>query len=133
MKSPIAIVLAAALLFPVAARAGDLCVDIDGEFVVLQGYKPPKPGKCKPFKGAYAVNTPGAIDGSACTSSAGNTFRLAYTLLVASGNYSAYVNLPYPSLTGGSFTMIRAVNGNSVSTFSGASSAIECPTKYPIP
>jgi hypothetical protein len=134
MKSPIAAaVLAATLIVPGAVVASDLCVDIDGDYVVLQSYKPPKPGKCKPFKGAYSNNNAGAIDGSACTNSAGNTLRIVYTLLANSGNYSAYVNLPYPSLTGGSFTIVRAVNGNSVSTFSGSSSAVECPTKYPIP
>src|SRR5262245_48997529 len=55
-----------------AAHAADFCFFLDGlGDIVVKGFKPPKPDKCKTFKGAYFPNFGSIVNGSACTNATG--------------------------------------------------------------
>jgi len=115
------------------ARAGDFCFGVGVATLVAKGFRPPKPNKCKLFKGAYFNNIPAAVTGSACTNAAGNTLRVGFSLESGNGSFVGQLNIPYPSLTGGTYRYELSNTPNSVQTFSGVASGAPCAAPIPVP
>jgi hypothetical protein len=115
------------------AYARDFCFSVGTATLVAKGFTPPRPNKCKPFKGAYFNTVAGATSGSACTNAAGNTLRVGFSLESGLGSLVGQLTIPYPSLTGGTYRYEFSNAPNSVQTFSGPASGAPCATTIPIP
>src|SRR5215212_10976165 len=86
-----------------AAFASDFCFNVGAGTLVVKNFKPPRPNRCTAFKGAYFNTVLGATTGSACTNTAGNTLRVGFSLEGGNGSLVGQLNIPYPSLTGGTY------------------------------
>jgi len=133
----LAIVLTGALAPAGIAQAKDFCLEFGagptGDVIVIKGFKPPKPGKCRPFKkGAYFNNGAfnGAIDGTACTNSTGDTMRVSWSLFDANNAYLGRFDIPYPALGAGTWSYVIVNSG----VQSGLANAVVCASpSAPIP
>src|SRR6185369_9532480 len=99
------------------AHAGDFCFGVGVATLVVKSFRPPRPNRCTPFKGAYFNTVPGATTGSACTNTAGNTLRVGFSLEGGNGSLVGQLTLPYPSLTGGTYRYELSKAPDSVQTF----------------
>jgi hypothetical protein len=115
------------------AHAGDFCFSVGIAKLVAKGFKPPKPNTCRVFKGAYFNNVAGAVTGSACTNAVGNTLRVGFSVEGGNGSLVGLLNIPYPSLTGGTFRYELSNAQSGVQTFTGAASGERCAAPVPIP
>jgi hypothetical protein len=131
-KSFVIAVLVGSLSWSWTAYAGDFCFTVGAVELVVKGFSPPKPGKCKAFKGAYFSTVPAATTGSACTNTAGNTLRATFSLEGGDGSLVGQINIPYPSLTGGTYRYELSKAPNSVQTFTGSASGDACAAPVPI-
>jgi hypothetical protein len=116
-----------------SAYAGDFCFSVGVATLVAKSFRPPKPNTCKAFKGAYFNTVPGATTGSACTNAAGNTLRVGFSLEGGNGSLVGQLNIPYPSLAGGTYRYELSNGPNNVQTFTGAASGAPCAAPVPIP
>ncbi len=107
--------LGAFLAFASPAWATDYCFKVSGfDYLVVKGFKPPKPDKCRVFKGAYLFYGPSMASGSACTNAAGTTMRVSYSssasgLAVSSGTvFRTYMDDASNYVTSSSSSVVSA-------------------------
>ena len=123
------------LLCAGTAHAADFCIDFAAQAIVLKGFKPPKPGKCKFIKGAYfSIDT--LIEpqfGTACTNTAGDKMRVGMSYGYSSYSVVGTFEFPYPSMTGGTFRYTQSAVPNTVLGGVQAASGAPCAAPVPIP
>jgi hypothetical protein len=118
-------------------QAADLCLDLGGVIYVGKQVTIPPKGGCKTWKGvAPGLCTLGTTTGTICRNTANNRVDVSLTTTCANaeGVYTDHVQLPYPSLVGGSedFYVLDVGSGGFANTFS--ADKVTCvPSTVPIP
>src|SRR5262245_10143981 len=114
MVRSLALAVCAVLLSASAGSARDFCISYGGGACSYNGknFVLPGPGKCRPWLGFGTPACFGAHNaqtGTACTASDGSHVELTITSMATGGVLTfTSVDLPLPSLTGGSGTICNS-------------------------